>query len=191
MAMAAGSPPASPRLRSVLSEHFSLAIRGAPDAPVTLDAAATAMPVGAFGVNTQAVQRSCQAAWHVWAKGLALLKGHAPSAAQPVPLPPSEAMVVDVPPPFSGWRRSSSQRGWPSWLWRLACLRPRLASGRCSRSTSRWPSAVRLLKGHAQSSLRLHSKLAEHLVLADRFGLRSRRHSGQMARPGAWFMARL
>ena len=62
MAMAAGLPPASPRLRSVLSEHFSLAIRGALDAPVTLDAAATAMPVGAFGVDTQAVQRSCQAA---------------------------------------------------------------------------------------------------------------------------------
>ena len=40
---------------------------------------------------------------------------------------------------------------------------------------------MRLLKGHAQSSPRLHSKLAEHLVLADRFGLRSRRHSGQIA----------
>ena len=96
--MAKGLPPASPRLRSVLSEHFSLPIRCAPNAPVTLDAAATAMPVGAFGVDTQAVQRSCQAAWHVWAKGLALLKGHAPSAAPPVPLPPSEAMVVDAPP---------------------------------------------------------------------------------------------
>ena len=120
MAMAAGLPPASPRLRSVLSEHFSLPIRCAPNAPVTLDAAATAMPVGAFGVDTQAVQRSCQAAWHVWAKGLALLKGHAPSAAPPVPLPPSEAMVVDAPPPsrVGGARalRGASRAGSGGWL---------------------------------------------------------------------------
>ena len=50
MAMAEGLPPVSPRLRSVLSEHFSLTMRCAPNAPITLDAAATAMPADAFGV---------------------------------------------------------------------------------------------------------------------------------------------
>ena len=72
-------------------------MRCAPNAPVTLDAAATAMPADAFGVATQAVQRYCQAAWYVRAKGLSLLKGNTPAAVPPAPPPPSEAMVVDAP----------------------------------------------------------------------------------------------
>ena len=102
MAMAEALPSAaSPRLRSVLSEHFSLALRCAPNAPVTLDAAATAMPAGAFGVITQAVQRACQAAWFVRAKGLSLLKSHKPVEVPPALPPPSEAAVAGPPPPGS------------------------------------------------------------------------------------------